>query len=102
MIWLLVAAEDGNVVIARGREPSADSGVPATTPTEVGVLWESGPIRSLERSRYPFVTACKMCKLHVNKDGSMAVVRGRETLAVFSPSTVNDLDSIFKVGVGDE
>lgn len=93
-VWSFVAAEDGNVVIARGREPSADSGVPATN---VGVLWESGPIRSLKRSRYPFVTACRRCKLHVYKDGSMAVVRGREKLAVFTPSTVNYLAAIFKV-----
>lgn len=89
-----VAAGDGNVVIARGRDPSADSGVPATN---VGVLWESGPIRSLEHSRFPFVTACKRCKLHVYKDGSMAVVRGREKLAVFTPSMVKYIDAIFKV-----
>ncbi|CAM9729315.1 unnamed protein product [Ascophyllum nodosum] len=92
-------AEDGNVVVALGRRPPSDPDVSAATPSKAHVLWESGPIRSLELSSGgpSKKRACRLCKLHVSKDGSMLVVQGFEKLAAFSPSTVEALETIFMV-----
>ena len=93
------SAEDGNVVVALGRRPPSDPDVSAATPSKAHVLWESGPIRSLELSSGgpSKKRACRLCKLHVSKDGSMLVVQGFEKLAAFSPSTVEALETIFMV-----
>ncbi|CAM9821004.1 unnamed protein product, partial [Hapterophycus canaliculatus] len=85
--------EDGNVVVAMGPKPPPLTPMMTTGITTTTTLWESGPLRSsqklAEKSRSDSGSGvkdrCKRCQVRVAKDGTMALVRGREELAVFSP-----------------
>lgn len=92
--WSNNASGDGNVVVARGPKPvltgSAAAGDAGAT------LWQSGPLASLEQQQSPGKPgdkgknksggSCKKCQVKVNKEGMLALTRGREELAVFSPA----------------
>lgn len=104
------AAEDGNVVVATGPKPPPSPPLPPP-PSNTGgekaasdtatLLWQSGPIRSLERSANPSDRTCKKCQLKVGRDGRVVVARGKEELAVFSSSSVRKLKAFFLVEGGD-
>eukprot|EP00904_Undaria_pinnatifida_P004507 jgi/Undpi1/14057/HiC_scaffold_9.g03708.m1 len=103
-------AEDGNVVVATGPKPPPSPPLPPP-PSNTGgekaasdtatLLWQSGPIRSLERSANPSDRTCKKCQLKVGRDGRVVVARGKEELAVFSSSSVRKLKAFFLVEGGD-
>lgn len=90
-------SEDGNVVVATGPKPPPLTPMVTTGITTTATLWESGPLRSSQNWKNKsnggggggggdgVKDRCKRCQLKVAKDGTMALARGREELAVFSP-----------------
>ncbi|CBJ48983.1 hypothetical protein Esi_0115_0021 [Ectocarpus siliculosus] len=92
---------DGNVVVARGPKPLLTAGAAAAGDAGA-TLWQSGPLPSLtqQQQRSPGKPgdngkdksgggsggSCKKCQVKVTKEGTLALTRGREELAVFSPA----------------
>ncbi|CAB1102764.1 unnamed protein product [Ectocarpus sp. CCAP 1310/34] len=93
---------DGNVVVARGPKPLLAAAAAAAAGDAGATLWQSGPLPSLtqQQQRSPGKPgdngknksgggsggSCKKCQVKVTKEGTLALTRGREELAVFSPA----------------